>query len=101
MMHHGYVPDLIDHIDGNKTNNNIDNLRPATKSENQYNKKKSTDSISGIKGVTWRSETNKWRVRITVDKKDIDVGYAKTLIEAKKMILEARLKYHKEFSNEG
>ena len=47
-FHHGSCPDFIDHIDGNKQNNNIENLRPATMSENNQN-----SSIVEEKTIFW------------------------------------------------
>ena len=37
LYHHGYVPELIDHINQNPNDNRVDNLRPATRAENAYN----------------------------------------------------------------
>jgi hypothetical protein len=101
MMHHGYVPEFIDHIDGNRLNNRIENLRPATRSENQYNKKVKRETVSGVKGVTWRSDSNKWRAKITVDTKEIVIGNYKTKEEAKDAIEKARALLHKQFANNG
>ena len=55
MMHHGYLPKYIDHIDGNPANNRIENLRPATSSQNNLNRGKHKRNTSGYKGVTWVS----------------------------------------------
>lgn len=47
---------LIDHIDRNKTNNSVDNLRWATDSENQINRKIQTRNKSGITGVCMKTK---------------------------------------------
>jgi hypothetical protein len=60
-IHHGYFPSLIDHIDRNKTNNVISNLREATKSENAKNTGMKADNTSGVTGVSFDSSRNKWR----------------------------------------
>lgn len=101
MMHHGFVPEFVDHIDGNKLNNRIENLRPATRSENQYNKKLKKQTFSGVKGVTWRNDLKKWRVKITVDGKEITIGNYKSLELAKKVMEESRTRLHKQFANNG
>lgn len=41
LYHHGYLPEFLDHIDGNRSNNNIGNLRESTHQENCRNQKKS------------------------------------------------------------
>ena len=59
----------VDHIDGNRKNNNINNLRFATKSENSMNCKTSTRNTSGTKGVSWVKQSNRWRVTIMINSK--------------------------------
>jgi len=51
-MHHGDCPEFLDHIDNNPLNNRIENLRPASKSQNAMNRKVRADSSTGIKGIT-------------------------------------------------
>jgi hypothetical protein len=80
---HGSAPQaLIDHIDRNKSNNAIDNLREATHAQNQQNKKTYANNLSGHKGVSWYPLRSKWRVRIQHDKRSILVGFFSTLTEA-------------------
>ena len=54
----------IDHIDGNKLNNNKDNLRWATHNENNRNKGISPHNTSGVKGVDFNKQKQKWRLRM-------------------------------------
>ncbi len=98
MMFYGYMPDYIDHIDGNTLNNNIENLRPATNIKNQYNAKLSKKNTSVYKNVTWDKVCNKWKVALTVEKKSILVGYFGDLNLAGLAAKEARIKYHGEFA---
>ena len=56
----------IDHIDGNRENNRIHNLRVVTSSENARNRKVQSNNKSGVPGVGWRNDTNKWYARIKI-----------------------------------
>lgn len=72
---HGAWPTLdIDHIDGNKINNNPDNLRLCTPTANMQNCSK-VNSSSGYRGVSWNKKSSKWLVRITDNSRRICLGY--------------------------
>jgi hypothetical protein len=101
LMHKGYLPIEIDHIDGDKLNNKIENLRPATRSQNLLNKKKPSSNTSGVKGVSWCAERNKWEVQMYVDGKKKYVGRFESLDVAKSMAMAFREKHHGEFANHG
>ena len=73
----------IDHIDNDKENNNISNLRYATHIENSQNRSISSKNTSGVKGVHFNKANNKWRACIVIDYKSIHIGYFETLEEAK------------------
>ena len=76
----------IDHIDGNKQNNNIENLRVVTNQENQFNTK--------AKGYYFNKRRNKWMAYIMVDGKLINLGYYDTEAEARQAYLTAKAKLH-------
>jgi len=57
---YGYLPDIVDHIDRNSLNNNIENLREVTHSENVRNSKKARRGSSIYKGVSWQKQAKKW-----------------------------------------
>lgn len=101
LMFHGYLPLLVDHIDGNKLNNDINNLRPATHAQNCQNAKISKTNTSGYKGVTWDKENKKWMVQIHANGKNKKIGRFDDLELAGLVAAEARNKYHKEFANHG
>jgi len=73
----------IDHIDNDKTNNNISNLRFATHIENGRNSSISKKNTSGVKGVCFDKPRQKWRARIGINNKLIHIGYFDTLEDAK------------------
>ena len=90
----------VDHIDGNKTNNNINNLRWSTHSENNRNKPTQKNNNSGYSGITYMKSLKKWRVRIKVDKKEMYIGVYKNIEDAIKIRKEKEIEYFKEFLNE-
>lgn len=100
LFHYGYLTSglEIDHIDGNPSNNRIENLREVTKSQNAQNAKIRSDNTSGVKGVYWNKERQKWCARLRVNGKNKSLGNYKTLEEAEAVIREAREKYHGEYA---
>lgn len=101
MYFNGYTTERIDHKDNNPLNNNIDNLRLASQSENTLNKSMMSSNTSGVKGVSWRRKSKKWTVRVTVDGEYKSFGSYADLELAELVAIEARNKYHKEFANHG
>ena len=97
LMSHGFIPSEIDHADGDKTNNIISNLRPATRSQNQQNRKAQKGS-SLFKGVCWCSTYSKWRARIYKAGKEISLGYHVNEIDAARSYDDAAQKHHGEFA---
>jgi hypothetical protein len=91
-----WLPECIDHIDGNPSNNNISNLRPATRLQNQYNRRINLKCKSGIKNVT--PHQGKWLVRFSVNSKTKHYGVFENLEFAELVAQEIRLKLHKEFA---
>jgi len=75
VLHYGRWPvDQIDHINGDKTDNRIKNLREATNAQNGKNLKLSAKNTSGICGVSFDRQTGKWRATIKVDGKQRCLG---------------------------
>ena len=94
---HGKDPkEFIDHIDGNRVNNNIENLREATKQQNSYNRGPQKNNELGIKGV--RKDRNKYRALIMINGKSKNLGVFNTIEEARLVREEAEKKLFKEFS---
>ena len=65
---------VIDHIDKNKANNNVKNLRWATIQENGFNQGKRINNTSGFKGVSFHKKANKYQARIRVNGKRKHLG---------------------------
>ena len=64
-LHSGKWPDdQVDHIDGDRSNNKISNLRSATNQQNCFNTKKYSNNRSGFKGVSFHKKSGKWRAQI-------------------------------------
>lgn len=73
----------VDHIDNDRQNNCLFNLRYATTQENGFNRKINTNNSCGIKGVNLHKISGKWRAQVYIDKKQVTIGYFNTLEEAK------------------
>ena len=99
LYHHGYLPKIIDHIDGNGLNNSIGNLREATCAQNLRNSRKGKGNTSGHKGVVWDKDRNKWRVQLNVSGSTKNFGRYEDFELACLVADEARDKYHDEFSS--
>ena len=98
LYHYGYMPKFVDHIDGNRLNNKIENLRAATASQNCMNQKISTRNTSGVKGVMWHKRDKKWFVQLRVNSKCHSFGYFEDKELAELVAIEATNKLHKDFS---
>jgi HNH endonuclease len=98
-IHHGYFAKQIDHIDGNKLNNRIENLRESTSQQNHWNVGVSKNNKSGYKNIYFQN--NRWRVMMRIDKKMTQIGSYEDIELAQLVAIEARNKYHKEFANHG
>ena len=83
---------VIDHINGNKIDNRLCNLRIVSPQKNSLNQARHREGK--MRGVMWHSVHKKWLARITVNKKRIYLGYFKTEQEATKARLDAERKYY-------
>jgi len=88
---HGVWPDgEIDHINGDRTDNRIDNLRVVSTKANARNKRIDARKISGVPGVYWHKAANKWCAAINKSER---IGYFRDFDEAVKARKEAERKH--------
>lgn len=89
----------VDHKHGSNTkhDNRKSNLRLATISQNQMNKERQTNNTSGCVGVSWNKKSQKWRARIHIDKKEIQLGEYRDIQDAVNARRNAEEKYFGEY----
>lgn len=91
----GQMPDgQIDHIDQNRMNNRIENLRDVSQSENAHNSKIRKTNTSSFTGVYWYTQLQKWESNICVDSRLVHLGYFDDFDEAVQARKMAKIKYH-------
>ena len=91
-MANGYLPKLIDHANGDKSDNRITNLRKCTYSQNQRNR--NSIGVSIYKGVHWFSRDSKWRASIQIEGKKHFLGSHEVEEDAYKAYLNAAKKFN-------
>jgi hypothetical protein len=90
LITYGSFPNgILDHIDGDKLNNSIKNLREVTRKENMQNTKLREDNTSGFNGVYFHQQRKKWVAYITEDNKMIYLGIFKNKEDAISKRIEA------------
>lgn len=88
----------IDHKDRNRLNNQRENLRPATRSQNQANAGLRKDSTSSFKGVSFHVRLNKWQARLQRGKTRLHLGYFSTPEKAAQAYDRAARRHFGEFA---
>lgn len=98
VLAHGRWPELtIDHKNRNPSDNRLVNLREATQPQQNANQGLRKNNSSGHAGVCWNNKTNKWRAYITVNSKQINLGYYANKEDAIKARENAEIKYFGDF----
>lgn len=87
---------VVDHVNGDRLDNRLANIRLCTQSENARNQTIRKNNKSGHKGVT--AQSGSYRARIKVDYQTIELGIYKTAVEAARAYNEAAQKYFAEFA---
>ena len=83
----------IDHINGDRSDNRIENIRDVTRAENNKNLTISTTNSSGVIGVCWDKATQKWHSQIQYNGKRVNLGLYEDLELAGLVRKEAEIKY--------
>lgn len=89
---------VVDHINRNKCDNRKHNLRCCTSQKNSFNSSKRLTNKTGIIGVCWKTDKNKWKSYITLNGKQKHLGYFNDIEDAIKARLKAEAKYFGIFS---
>lgn len=90
--------ETVDHINGDPRDNRRQNLRLASSSENNRNRKKHSRNTSGFKGVSFKKSTGKWQARIRYNNATHSLGCYETPQEAYDAYCGAAQAYHANFA---
>lgn len=102
LWHHGYMPaGQIDHIDGDRSNNLLSNLREVSQEQNSMNMKRNALNTSGVKGVHWDNQRKRWVAVIKNREQYLFRKAFKNIEDAEREIKAAREALHGEFANHG
>ncbi|HEJ8266517.1 TPA: HNH endonuclease [Klebsiella oxytoca] len=104
VLKYGEIPStlVVDHIDGDKLNNRITNLRLCTQNQNTRNRRIHSNNAAGLKGVYFNDSPRnrkKWIAQISIAKKKIRLGRFHTKEEAHRAYVAASMQYHGDFSS--
>ena len=97
LYYYGEFPKInLDHINRDRSDNRIKNLREASRVENAINILYRSNNVSGVAGVSLHIASNKWQARISDNRKNIALGIFSSFAEAVKVRYDAelRLGYH-------
>ena len=94
LIMYGKLPSgVTDHIDRNRANNRIDNLRDVQVSVNGRNTSMQRNNTSGVTGVFWNKASGKWKAQVKVDGRDRHVGLFTCIHEAAAAVKAFRAKH--------
>jgi hypothetical protein len=101
MFNKDFEVGTLDHINNKPADNRIENLRLATRAENNRNAVIRKDNTSGVKGVSWNARDMRWTACIQINGKRKALGNFKDLALATEFIQLARDMVHGDFANHG
>lgn len=86
---HGYLPEkFIDHINGNRSDNKLSNLREATREQNNWNRCIPRNNNTGFQGVSFYKPYKKYVASASINNKKKFLGYFETAEQASKIYLD-------------
>jgi len=92
---YGYWPQIdLDHINGDRADNRIANLRECTTAENQHNRPIHPRNTTGVPGVTWQPHRKRFQASIRINGRMKHLGRFKTVEEAGEAYRKAKALYH-------
>lgn len=98
LMAYGWLPEQVDHINGNRLDNRPANLRAASGAQNRHNTRIPATNKSGAKGVHLHAQSGKWRARCQVNGKKYSLGIHESVQLASAAATEFREKFHGQFA---
>lgn len=93
-MAYGYLPKMLDHVNGDKKDNRLCNLRETTSSVNCQNKALKHTPHGYPPGAHWHAPSQSFKSAVQVDGESIHLGYFKTAEDASKAYKSAKLAIH-------
>jgi hypothetical protein len=101
LWHGNELPKMLDHINGVRHDNRIENLRPCLDAENARNRKLDVKNSTGYANVVWNKANQNYNVQIRVDGKKKHIGAFDNVELAALVAEEARHKFFGEFARKG
>ena len=99
-IYYGSWPNgIIDHIDRDRTNNKICNLRISNAADNAHNCSIRKNNTSGVHGVSFDKRSGKWLAKICINRKQIFLGHFERIEDARIARVNAELKIHPAYAS--
>ena len=100
LLVYGELPAEIDHINGDRADNRISNLRSATGGQNKQNRRMLKRNTSGLKGVFFHKGMGLWHAQVNANGKPVARRF-RTIFDAAAWVIPTRERLHGEFANRG